>query len=92
MNIGDERYVSTIEANERHLVTLFLFKRHAGTGREYNVTAAIDVEGVPPQMDSISVIHAAFTGINVTTPDGPVIINNSTIQNNRGNVIPSLIR
>ncbi|XP_033297170.1 protein bark beetle [Bombus bifarius] len=57
---------------------------HAGTGREYNVTAAIDVEGVPPQMDSISVIHAAFTGINVTTPDGPVIINNSTIQNNRG--------
>ncbi|XP_043526927.1 protein bark beetle [Frieseomelitta varia] len=57
---------------------------HAGTGREYNVTAAIDIEGVPPQMESISVLHGAFTGINVTTPDAPVIINNSTIQNNRG--------
>nr|XP_034174512.1 protein bark beetle [Osmia lignaria] len=57
---------------------------HAGTGREYNVTAAIDVEGVPPQMESISVLHAAFTGINVTTPNAPVVINNCTIQNNRG--------
>ncbi|XP_015436907.1 PREDICTED: protein bark beetle [Dufourea novaeangliae] len=57
---------------------------HAGTGREYNVTAAIDVEGVPPQMESISVLHAAFTGINVTTPNAPVVINNCTVQNNRG--------
>ncbi|XP_076628397.1 C-type lectin domain-containing protein bark beetle [Colletes latitarsis] len=57
---------------------------HAGTGREYNVTSAIDVEGVPPQMESISVLHAAFTGINVTIPNAPVIINNCTIQNNRG--------
>lgn len=66
------------------MVILFSFKRHAGTGREYNVTSAIDIEGVPPQMESISVLHAAFTGINVTTPDAPIIINNSTIQNNRG--------
>ncbi|XP_054002830.1 protein bark beetle [Hylaeus anthracinus] len=57
---------------------------HAGTGREYNVTAAIDVEGVPPQMESISVLHAASTGIIVTVPNAPVIINNCTIQNNRG--------
>ncbi|XP_031833217.2 C-type lectin domain-containing protein bark beetle [Nomia melanderi] len=57
---------------------------HAGTGREYNVTAAIDVEGVPPQMESISVLHAAFTGINVTTPNAPVVINNCTIQYSRG--------
>ncbi|XP_076766657.1 C-type lectin domain-containing protein bark beetle [Xylocopa sonorina] len=57
---------------------------HAGTGREYNVTAAIDVEGVPPQMESISILHAAFTGINVTTPNAPVVINNCTIQSNRG--------
>nr|XP_003703916.1 PREDICTED: uncharacterized protein LOC100876764 [Megachile rotundata] len=57
---------------------------HAGTGREYNVTAAIDVEGVPPQMESISVLDAAFTGINVSTPNAPVLINNCTIRNNRG--------
>lgn len=57
---------------------------HAGTGREYNVTSAIDIEGVPPQMESISVLHSAFTGINVTKPDAPVIINNCTVQNNRG--------
>ncbi|KOC70028.1 Galectin-3-binding protein [Habropoda laboriosa] len=65
------------ESNETDLT-------HAGTGREYNVTAAIDVEGVPPQMESISVLHAAFTGINVTTPNAPVVINNCTVQSNRG--------
>lgn len=73
------------------MVTLFLFKRYAGTGREYNVTSAIDVEGVPPQMESISVLHGAFTGINVTKPDAPVIINNCTVQNNRGNFKFSII-
>lgn len=88
LNIRDVCYVSSIEW---FLVTFSLFKRHAGTGREYNVTAAIDIEGVPPQMESISVLHGAFTGINVTTPDAPVIINNSTIQNNRGNFICQLL-
>lgn len=58
--------------------------RYAGTGREYNVTSAIHVEGVPPRMESISVLHSAFTGINVTAPDAPVVINNCTVQYNRG--------
>ncbi|XP_011334038.1 protein bark beetle isoform X2 [Ooceraea biroi] len=57
---------------------------YAGTGREYNVTSAIHAEGVPPRMESISVLHSAFTGINVTAPKGPVVINNSTLQYNKG--------
>lgn len=58
--------------------------RYAGTGREYNVTSAIHAEGVPPRMESISVFHSAFNGINVTTPDAPVVINNCTVQYNKG--------
>ncbi|KAJ8673362.1 hypothetical protein QAD02_004624 [Eretmocerus hayati] len=58
--------------------------RNAGTGRGFDVTSALSVEGVPPRMDSISIIGSAFTGINVTTPDAPVVITNCTIQNNRG--------
>jgi hypothetical protein len=58
--------------------------RYAGTGREYNVTSAIHVEGVPPRMESISILHSAFTGINVTAPEAPVIINNCTVQYNKG--------
>ncbi|XP_018046380.1 PREDICTED: protein bark beetle [Atta colombica] len=57
---------------------------YAGTGREYNITSAIHVEGVPPIMESISILHSAFTGINVTTSDASVVINNCTVQYNRG--------
>ncbi|XP_070163334.1 protein bark beetle [Polyergus mexicanus] len=57
---------------------------YAGTGREYNVTSAIHVEGVPPIMESTSILHSAFTGINVTLPDAPVVMNNCTVQYNRG--------
>ncbi|XP_012531769.1 protein bark beetle [Monomorium pharaonis] len=57
---------------------------YAGTGREYNITSAIHVEGVPPRMESISVLHSALTGINVTTSDASVVINNCTVQYNRG--------
>ncbi|XP_066594103.1 protein bark beetle [Prorops nasuta] len=58
--------------------------QYAGTGREYNVTSALHVEGVPPQMESISVLHSSFTGINVKAPEAPVVINNCTVQNNKG--------
>jgi len=58
--------------------------RYAGTGREYNITAAIHVEGVPPRMESVSVLHSALTGINVTAPDAPVVLNNCTLQFNKG--------
>ncbi|XP_043483219.1 protein bark beetle isoform X2 [Leptopilina heterotoma] len=57
---------------------------YAGTGREINVTSALHVEGVPPQMESITIVNSAFNGINITTPEAPVIIKNCTIQGNRG--------
>ncbi|XP_020286537.1 protein bark beetle isoform X2 [Pseudomyrmex gracilis] len=63
----------------RHVVI-----EYAGTGRENNVTSAIHVEGVPPRMESISVLRSALTGINVTAPDAPVAINNCTVQHNKG--------
>ena len=35
-------------------------------------------------MESISIIGSAFTGINVTIPDAPIVINNCTVQSNKG--------
>ncbi|XP_034949444.1 protein bark beetle isoform X2 [Chelonus insularis] len=58
--------------------------KYAGNGRENNITSALHVEGVPPRMEWISVLHSAFTGINVTSPDAPITITNCTIRNNRG--------
>lgn len=58
--------------------------KYAGSGRDYNVTSALHVEGVPPQIDSITIMYSAFNGINITTPESPIVINNSTIKNNHG--------
>ncbi|KAL7298469.1 hypothetical protein TKK_0008256 [Trichogramma kaykai] len=58
--------------------------RYAGTGREFNLTAALHVEGVPPRMESISIVGSAYTGLNVSRPEAPVVISNCTIQSNRG--------
>lgn len=58
--------------------------RYAGTGRDFNVTSALQVEGVPPQMDSITIINSAYTGINVSMPEAPIVITNCTVQNNKG--------
>lgn len=44
------------------------------------------MEGVPPRMESISVLHSALTGINVTAPGAPVVINNCTVQHNKGKI------
>ncbi|XP_012276535.1 protein bark beetle isoform X2 [Orussus abietinus] len=58
--------------------------KYAGTGRDFNVTSALHVEGVPPRMESLSILHSSFTGLNVTVPDGPVVIKNCTIRSNKG--------
>ncbi|KAK2577430.1 hypothetical protein KPH14_003537 [Odynerus spinipes] len=72
-------YVRRSKSILRHVIV-----RYAGTGRDYNVTSALEVDGVPPQMESISVLNAAFTGINITTPEAPIVITNCTIQKNKG--------
>lgn len=61
-----------------------VFIRRAGTGRDYNVTSALHVQGVPPRMEYISILDSAFTGINVTRPDAPAIIKNCTVHRNKG--------
>ncbi|XP_034826785.1 protein bark beetle isoform X2 [Maniola hyperantus] len=58
--------------------------RNAGMGRDNNATSALDVIGVPPMMEDIEISNSAFNAINVTAPNAPIIINNCTIQNNRG--------
>lgn len=58
--------------------------RFAGSGRDYNATAAIQVDGVPPVMKFITVTHSAYTGINVTTPGSAFSLHGCSIRNNRG--------
>ncbi|XP_015594324.1 protein bark beetle isoform X2 [Cephus cinctus] len=58
--------------------------KYAGTGREFNVTSALHIEGVPPQMESLSILHSAFTGINITSPDAPIVLKGCTIRSNKG--------
>ncbi|XP_052754555.1 protein bark beetle isoform X2 [Galleria mellonella] len=58
--------------------------KNAGLGRGNNATSALDIIGVPPTMEDIEISNSAFNAINVTSPNAPVIINNCTIQNNRG--------
>ncbi|RVE49659.1 hypothetical protein evm_005716 [Chilo suppressalis] len=58
--------------------------KNAGLGRDNNATSALDIIGVPPIMEDIEISDSAFNAINVTSPDAPIIINNCTIQNNRG--------
>lgn len=62
----------------------YCISSYAGTGRDYNVTSALEVDGVPPRMESISVLNSAFTGINVTTPEAPVVLTNCTVKKNKG--------
>ncbi|XP_050673785.1 protein bark beetle isoform X2 [Leptidea sinapis] len=72
-------YVPTSMSRLSHVII-----RNAGLGRDNNATSAIDVIGVPPVMDDIEISRSAFNAINVTSPNAPIIINNCTIQNNRG--------
>nr|KAF7437889.1 hypothetical protein H0235_000280 [Vespula pensylvanica] len=72
-------YVRRSKSILRHVII-----RYAGTGRDYNVTSALEVDGVPPRMESISVLNSAFTGINVTTPEAPVVLTNCTVKKNKG--------
>ncbi|KAG7306290.1 hypothetical protein JYU34_008890 [Plutella xylostella] len=58
--------------------------KNAGLGRDNNATSALDVIGVPPIMEDLEITNSAFNAINVTLPNAPMIINNCTIQNNRG--------
>jgi hypothetical protein len=69
--------------------TLFRF---GGSGRDYNATSAIHVEGVPPKMTGVSVLYSAYNGINITMPDAPVTLNQCTMKWNRGKFAGGIIQ
>ena len=58
--------------------------KHAGVGRDHNTTSAIQVLGVPPNMNYMDVLDNAYNGINITLPEGPIMISNTRIRGNRG--------
>lgn len=58
--------------------------RHAGSGRDYNTSSAIEVVGVPPQISHITIAHSLYNAINITNPGAPFTIYNSSIYGNRG--------
>lgn len=75
---------NTLYVQSSHSELSFVDIRFAGSGRDYNVSSAVHVEGVPPTMNSVIVSHSAYTGINITAPGAPVTLNNCSIKNNRG--------
>lgn len=58
--------------------------RFAGSGRDYSAVSAVQINGVPPQMSNMSVLNSAYNGMNISTPNAPIIFNNCTFKNNRG--------
>lgn len=72
-------YVPTSNSELSHVVI-----KYAGVGRNNNATSALDIYGVPPVMKNIEIMDSAYNGINVTSPNAPININNCTLKNNRG--------
>lgn len=59
-----------------------IIKAGSGAGRSAN--AALDVLGVPPILNYVTVDHSAYTGINVTKPDSAFTFTEVTVQKSRG--------
>ncbi|XP_055855042.1 protein bark beetle isoform X1 [Episyrphus balteatus] len=56
----------------------------AGYGREGDAKSALEVLGLPPEMEHIVINHSAYTGINTTLPDGGFAMKNVTVRNSNG--------
>lgn len=56
----------------------------AGSGIGRSTSAAVEVLGVPPSMNYVTIDRSAFTGINVTRPDSAFTLNEVTVQKSRG--------
>ncbi|CAG0896137.1 unnamed protein product [Darwinula stevensoni] len=57
---------------------------YAGVGRQREAVAAVQVWGVPPQVEGTAVKYSAYHGMNVSMPDAPVVVQNSSFVQNRG--------
>uniref|UniRef100_A0A0K8VVP7 Neurotrypsin n=1 Tax=Bactrocera latifrons TaxID=174628 RepID=A0A0K8VVP7_BACLA len=58
--------------------------KHAGVGRDYSVKSALEVIGLPPVLQHVVISHSAYTGFNVTLPQGGFVLQNVTVQKNNG--------
>lgn len=58
--------------------------RYAGVGAEFKATSVIEVDGVPPLLRNVSILHSAYNGINITTSDSILDLQDCIIKNNRG--------
>lgn len=56
----------------------------AGSGMSRATNAAIEVLGIPPAMNFVTIDRSAYTGINVTRPDAAFTFNDVTVQKSRG--------
>lgn len=73
---------------ESHTRLEFVDILYAGyDGISRNTTAALYVEGVPPQMNGMRVERSARDGVHFFEPAGPILIANSTVAFNRGHGI-----
>lgn len=63
----------------------FFIPSYAGSGSDFSVNSAVQVEGVPPAINSCTISFSAYNAINITDPQAPVTIVNTTVLNNRGN-------
>lgn len=63
---------------------LSYISRYAGVGTEFKTTSVIEVDGVPPLLKNVSILHSAYNGINITASDSILDLQDCIIKNNRG--------
>ncbi|CAD7079360.1 unnamed protein product [Hermetia illucens] len=56
----------------------------AGSGRGRTTVGSIEVIGIPPVLEFVTVDHSAYTGINVTLPDSGFVFRNVTVRRSKG--------
>lgn len=64
-----------------------MFYSYAGVGAEFKSISAIEVEGIPPLLKNVSILHSAYNGINITTSDSILELQDCIIKYNRGTVL-----
>ncbi|XP_050535824.1 protein bark beetle [Daktulosphaira vitifoliae] len=57
---------------------------YAGVGADFKATSVLQVNGVPPLLKNVSILHSAYNGINITTSDAILDLQDCIIKNNQG--------
>lgn len=56
----------------------------AGSGTGYSAKSALEVQGLPPQMEHVVISHSAYTGFNSTRPWAGFQLQNVTVRKSNG--------